>query len=296
MRWRRWRRLVVVTALVLACGRPADEAHEESAPREPEVPGIETGLATTAAIRDVVRAFGTVLAEGDPPEVRDARTALAEAEARRTLAAQQVRRLESLAGGVAPRKELDAARAEAVSAAAAADRARKVLAAFGGDVARAALGPHEFWVIARVMQIDVPRVDPRAEASFVADAFPGERFAGSVDTGPSYVDPATQTAPVRVRVHDHDGRLRPGMTGAVALEVGTPREAVVVPAGAVVYDDAQPLVFVAEAGRYARRPVGLGIARDERVEITSGVEAGARIVVTGAASLLSASRLPAGED
>ena len=55
-------------------------------------------------------------------------------------------------------------------------------------------------------------------------------------------------------------------------------------------------VFVAEAGRYARRPVGLGIARDERVEITSGVEAGARIVVTGAASLLSASRLPAGED
>ena len=161
---------------------------------------------------------------------------------------------------------------------------------------RAALGPHEFWVIARVMQIDVPRVDPRAEASFVADAFPGERFAGSVDTGPSYVDPATQTAPVRVRVHDHDGRLRPGMTGAVALEVGTPREAVVVPAGAVVYDDAQPLVFVAEAGRYARRPVGLGIARDERVEITSGVEAGARIVVTGAASLLSASRLPAGED
>ena len=78
----RWPRLVAVTALVLACGRPADEAHEGGAQREPEVPGIETGLATTAAIRDVVRAFGTVLAEGEPPEVRDARTALAEAEAR----------------------------------------------------------------------------------------------------------------------------------------------------------------------------------------------------------------------
>src|SRR5204863_198521 len=114
---------------------------------------------------------------------------------------QQDRLLQVRAGAIDAWPELPVAAADLVEAM--------------GDVARAALGPHEFWVIARVMQIDVPRVDPRAEASFVADAFPGERFAGSVDTGPSYVDPATQTAPVRVRVHDHDGRLRPGMTGAV---------------------------------------------------------------------------------
>ncbi len=288
--------LVAIAALALACGRPAEEAPGGGPAKEREVPGIETAVATSAAISEVVRAFGTVLAEGEPPEVRDARTALAEAEARRTLAAQQVRRLEPLAGGVAPLKELDAARAEEAGAAAAAERARKVLAAFGGDVGRGALGPSQRWVLARVMQIDVARVDPLTQASFVADAFPGERFAGSVDTAASYVDSVTQTAPVRVRVQDENGHLRPGMTGAVALEVGTPREAVVVPVGAVVYDDAQPLVFVAEGERYARHPVELGIAREGRVEITSGVEAGTRIVVTGAASLLSASRLPTAED
>jgi len=287
--------LVALTALALACGRSTEEAHQAAAAGEREVPGIETGVAATAAVRDVIRAFGTVLAEGEPAEVRDARTALAEAEARRTLAAQQVRRLEPLAGGVAPLKELDAARAEEASAAAAAERARKVLAAFGGD-AGGVLGRNQHWVVARVMQIDVARVGPRTEARFVADAFPGERFAGSVDVAPTYVDAATQTAPVRIRVEDANGHLRPGMTGSVALEVGSARESVVVPTGAVVYDNAQPLVFVAEDGHYAPHQVELGTARDGQIEISSGIAAGARIVVTGAASLLSASRLPASEE
>jgi hypothetical protein len=84
------------------------------------------------------------------------------------------------------------------------------------------------------------------------------------------------------------------MTGAVALEVGTAHEAVVVPAVAVVYDDAQPVVFVAEEGGYAPHPVKLGVVRDGQVEIADGLGAGTRIVVTGAASLLSQARLPAG--
>jgi hypothetical protein len=66
-----------------------------------------------------------------------------------------------------------------------------------------------------------------------------------------------------------------------------------VPATAVVYDDGRPLVFVdAGDGRWDAHPVRLGVVRDGRIEITSGVAAGARVVVAGAASLLSARRLP----
>jgi len=83
-------------------------------------------MATADEVADVFHAFGTVTVEGEPPEVRDARTQLVEAEARQRLAAQQVERLEALAkGAVAPRKELDAARAELAGAQAAAARARE---------------------------------------------------------------------------------------------------------------------------------------------------------------------------
>jgi len=285
---------VAVLLAALVCGCAGEKEEEKQARPAPEVPGVETATVSTAPIRDLVRATATVAAEGETPEVRDARTALAEAEARRELAAQQVRRLAALADGVAPRRELEAARAEEASAAAAAARARAVLATFGSDAQQTPLGANERWVIARIVQVDVPRVAPGGEASFVADALPGDRFAASVDGGVSYVDPATLTAPLRLRTSDPEQRLRPGMTGAVALEVGAPREAVVVPAGAVVYDDAQPLVFVAEDGGYAPHPVKLGVARDGRVEIVDGLDAGTRVVVTGAASLLSQARLPAG--
>src|SRR5206468_3515172 len=139
------------------------------------------------------------------------------------------------------------------------------------------LGENERWLIARVMQVDVPRVETGGEASFVADALPGARFAASVDGAVSYVDTATLTAPLRLRTSDPEGRLRPGMTGAVALEIGTAHEAVVVPAVAVVYDDAQPVVFVAENGGYAPHPVRLGVARDGHVEIADGLGAGMRV-------------------
>jgi hypothetical protein len=248
-----------------------------------------------APIRDAVRAFGTVAAEAEPPEVRDARTALTEAEARRALAARQVHRLEALAGGLAPRKDLDAARAEETSAAAAAARARNVLAAFGEDAGRPALGVNERWIVGRLMQVDVPRVAAGAQAAFLADAFAGERFEGRVDGGPAYVDPVTFTAPLRLRVQDPGDRLRPGMTGALLIEVGAPREALVVPASALVYDHAEPVVFVEKDGRYERRSVKPGVMRDGRVEIAAGIAPGEPVVVTGAPSLLSATRLPAGE-
>ena len=285
--------LLVLAIVAAACAGPA--AEEQAQAPVAAVPGVTTAPADTKRVRDVVRAFGTVAAEAEPTEVRDARTALADAEARRRLAAQQVQRLERLAGAVAPQKELDAARAEEAAATAAASRARKVFGGFGTDAVGGALDADEHWVMARVMEVDVARVERGGDARFEPDAYPGAIFAGRVDAPPSYVDPASHTAPVRLRVRDGEGRLRPGMTGRAELEVGAPRDAVVVPAAAVVYDDAQSLVFVGADGHYEARPVSLGLAHDGWIEIAAGVAAGTPVVVTGAASLLSASRLPAVE-
>ena len=289
------RRLALLLVLACACDRPS--AGPEHAAEHAEVPGVESALAATARVRDAVAAFGAVAPAGEPPEMADARAAFAAADARRELAARQVRRLEALAGGVAPRKDLDAARAEEAAAAAAAARARQALAPYGFDAPRGPLGVDEAWLIAHVLERDVPSVEAGAGSRFVPDALRAAALSARVDAAPAYVDAATRTAPVRLRVHDPTHALRPGMTGTVTIDVGPLREAVTVPVVAVVYDGAQPVVFVRDGDTgWKARLVRLGIARDGVVEIADGLTVGTRVATTGAASLLSATRLPASEE
>jgi len=288
-----WLVTIPVALFIAGCSR-APETPPESKERQ-TVPGVESAVATTETVADAILAFGSVTVEGESAEVRDARAQLAEGEARQRLAAQQVARLEALAkGAVAPRKELEAARAEQASAEAAAARARQVLASFGTDGDHPPLTRDETWVIAQVVQADLGRVRPHARARFSADAFADRQFEGTLDATPGYVDPATRTAPARVRLHDPEHVLRPGMTGAVNIEMGQPRPAVLVPSAAVVYDGTQTVVFIEESkDNYAPRAVRLGVTQAGKVEIVDGLTAGTRVATTGAASLLSGVRLPA---
>src|SRR5262249_3138687 len=149
-------------------------------------------------------------AAGEPADVRDARAQLVESQARQRLAAQQVNRLEALArGAVAPRKELEAAHAEQVSADAAVARARQVLASFGQAAERAPTAAGETWVIAQLVQSSLALVHAGAHVQFVADAFAGRSFDGTVDAAPAYVDPNTGVAPVRLRVANPEQALLP---------------------------------------------------------------------------------------
>jgi len=67
-------------------------------------------------------------------------------------------------------------------------------------------------------------------------------------------------------------------------------EGVVVPASAVVRDDDdRPYVFVGRAAPFERRPVHVGVAVGDRLELTTGVAAGETVVSEGAYELLWAS-------
>jgi cobalt-zinc-cadmium efflux system membrane fusion protein len=285
------RAAVVLLGFLIGCaGEPP--AHE---PAAPAVPGVETTAAGVERIRDVLHVPGVVSPDGSTPEARDARHDLEAAEARLHLAEQQTARARALApGNVAPRKDLEAALAEEASARAAAERARQVVDAFGGAAPPSPQG-RAAWVVARVPQESMPAVVAEAAAAFTADVEGRPVVGGVVDAPPSYVDTTSRTAPVRIRTDDAAHRLLPGTSGSVAIEVGAPRDAVVVPEIAVVYDDHRPLVFVDDGhGGFTATPVRLGVVRAGRAEIAEGVPAGARVATTGAASLLSAARLGAG--
>ena len=145
-------------------------------------------------------------------------------------------------------------------------------------------------------------IDPAAAAAIgqgdvaVIEAPGGQRFRGVVQFVGAEVAGETRTATVRLRVTNATAELRPETFVTVLFDVEAGegaeagRVAITVPTEAVERDGGDAYVWVpvdGEARTYARRPVTLGEATGDRVEVTAGLEPGERVVVDGVFALKS---------
>ena len=119
-------------------------------------------------------------------------------------------------------------------------------------------------------------------------ATPDSVFHGVVDNISDAVDPQSLTLKVRVVLPNPGHRLKPQMYATVSV-TDRSRNAIVVPATAVIRDGVTTYVFVQTGeNKYVRRDVQVGDARDTTVEITERPERGRPRVSTGAELLRGA--------
>jgi membrane fusion protein, heavy metal efflux system len=245
--------------------------------------------------------LSTVRHHAEPYALGNQRAQLAELGSQRVLAEQRVERLESLEGTV-PRKEIDAARAEARSLQqreASIGRsltARELLVApVSGVIARADAVPGQL-VEARDVLFEV--VDPARmliEAT-TADAALSGRIAGAQLQGlPSAKLKLLGAARVmRDGVIPLTFSVRAGPGATLALAIGQPvtliaslkerSRGIVLPAQAVVRSPAnEPVVWIKSgAERYIPQPVQFRPLDAQTVVVTRGLGSDNRVVVQGA--------------
>ncbi len=97
------------------------------------------------------------------------------------------------------------------------------------------------------------------------------------------LDPQTRQAAVAVTLSR--GAFAPAEPLKAVIVVARRAAAVVVPRGALVYEGDQPFAFVVEKGLARRRPLSLGAAMGDKVEVTRGLAPDERFAVDGAAAL-----------
>jgi RND family efflux transporter MFP subunit len=137
--------------------------------------------------------------------------------------------------------------------------------------------PQRLQVVAAVAAGDLARI-ASGRAVRVRPAS-GEVVTGVVAGGPGAVDPATGTAPVRIRVRTP---LPAGTPVSVDITAEERPDVVSVPAAAVVREDDATFVYVVGADGIARRRrVTLGLAGAERVEVARGIAPGEPVIVRG---------------
>jgi membrane fusion protein, copper/silver efflux system len=148
------------------------------------------------------------------------------------------------------------------------------------------------WILADVYRDQLPFIRHGASARITTAA---ESHALSATVSPSepMFDEATLTLKVRLEAANPRRALKPGMFVDVGFRVDLP-PTLVVPADAVVDSGLRKTVFVdCGNGHFERRLVETGSRIGDDVEVTKGLVAGERIVISGTFFVDSESRMKA---
>lgn len=132
-----------------------------------------------------------------------------------------------------------------------------------------------------VPQKDLFQFEVGQPAQLMPDALPDTAFAGRVARISPAIDPGTGTFRVTLEVDDPDGELRAGMFARVQIVYDVRSDAILIPAEAVLEEDAETAIFVVEEGTARRRVVGTGFSSDDTVEVLSGLEESEEVIVVG---------------
>ena len=261
---------------------------------------------------------GQLLARLDDSEIgAEARRA----EALRDQARTQYERVKQLfeAKAAAPQELDDASSAlkvaEANDALAKArfDKTR-ISSPLSGVVGRRLVSPGAFLrtgeTITEVASVDLMKVSFSAPERYVGQlrrgatveitttAYPGQTFKGRISVVDPILDPATRTVQLVARVANPGRRLKPGMSADVSATLAERPGALTVPDEAVFAQGDQSFVFLVKPdSAVARQAITIGTRDSSRVEVTSGLHAGDRVVSAGYQKLFDGARvmpIPAG--
>ncbi len=145
----------------------------------------------------------------------------------------------------------------------------------------------DVWVIANIFERDLDGIAVGAPAQITVEAYPGQRFEGTVRYIADTVDRETRTIKARIEVGNPDHRLKPGMFAHATMDAGCDgREVLVAPESAIYQADSRQVAFVAAGGnRFQVREVVLGRTTTGAVEVVSGLHAGEQVVTQGGVTL-----------
>lgn len=189
---------------------------------------------------------------------------------------QQIRGIES-SGQANPRTVVMAPAAGLVTEVA----IREGMAVMPGATLFRISGFKTVWANAEVPEGQAGLVQPGAAVQAQAAATPGVTYPGRVEVLLPDVNATTRTIKARVELSNPRGQLVPGMFVTMNFTDVRSEKSLVVPTEAVIYTGKRTVVILAEdGGRFRPVDVQTGSDAGGQTQVTKGLQAGQRVVVS----------------
>jgi len=151
--------------------------------------------------------------------------------------------------------------------------------------------PDRIYVLATIDEVDVGKLSLGRPVTITVDAFPGEKFEGTIRRISPIVSGGkleTRTSDVWIYFGRKDERIKPGMSADIEILITTLKDVLSVPSQAVVEREGKKQVFLIEgkdlkSGRKASvrlQPVEVGESNWTNTEIKNGLKDGDYVVTT----------------
>ena len=147
----------------------------------------------------------------------------------------------------------------------------------------------QVWVQLEAYESDLAWLHAGQDVELEAEAYPGEKFAGTIAFLEPVLDPATRVVRARVEVPNPDGRLLPDMFVRAVVHASAAGEGeaapLVIPASAPLVTGTRAVTYVAvpdRPGVFEGREVVLGPRAGDFYVVKEGLREGEQVVVKGA--------------
>ncbi|MFO0887795.1 MAG: efflux RND transporter periplasmic adaptor subunit [Isosphaeraceae bacterium] len=137
-----------------------------------------------------------------------------------------------------------------------------------------------------VPETEAPFVNPGDRAMVRLQALGGRAFEGKVTRTAWALHPSTRTLRAEIDLPNPENVLRPGLYAYVSIIADEHRDALTVPAAAVVADAGKSYCVTVQDGHARRNEVTLGLSDGKRTEVLSGLDEREAVVEANAASLV----------
>ena len=152
-----------------------------------------------------------------------------------------------------------------------------------GEHAFTIVNSETLWFVARVPARYAAETSRIRGAWFTVEGSASSHTASRVLSVGSMIDPGSRTLPVRFAVPNSGGALKVGMLAEGQILIGEPERGPAVPVDAIQNENGLPVVYVKVTGdTFDRRVVDTGASDGSWTLVSSGLEVGDQVVITGA--------------
>jgi cobalt-zinc-cadmium efflux system membrane fusion protein len=138
------------------------------------------------------------------------------------------------------------------------------------------------WLVADVREDDAPAIERGQQVEVHVLALPGKVFEATVTELGATVDPITHRVPVRARLANTDGKLKPEMFASFSIVTSPAVSSTAVPEEAVVREGDEARVWIVEDGNgLSLRQIRIGRVSGGMVEVLEGLRPGEQVVTRG---------------